>query len=287
MLSIEQLQKFERDGYLVIENFIPEETIPKLIDEANKLVSEYNAQDITIFTTEEQQRNSNEYFLSSGDKIRFFWEENAFNKDGSSKQDKLLSINKIGHALHELDPVFRDFSHCKKMQDLVASLGLKEALVVQSMYIFKQPRIGGKVGLHQDSPFLYTDPLTAIGFWFAFQDATKNNGCLWIWPGSHKYGLSRRFVRNKDGTGTEWLDMPKHPDFPTWEESKLIPVEVKKGTCIILHGSVVHMSYENKSNESRHAYTLHVIDGTAKYPENNWLQRPKENPFRGFIPLSK
>jgi len=100
-------------------------------------------------------------------------------------------------------------------------------------------------------------------------------------------GISRRFVRNKDGSGTEWLDLPKHPDFPIWEESKLIPVEVKKGTCIILHGSVVHMSYENKSNESRHAYTLHVIDGTAKYPENNWLQRPKENPFRGFIPLPK
>ena len=39
---------------------------------------------------------------------------------------------------------------------------------------------------------------------------------------------------------------------------------------------------ENRSGRSRHAYTLHVIDRAADWPEDNWLQRPEELPFRGF-----
>lgn len=39
---------------------------------------------------------------------------------------------------------------------------------------------------HQDSTFLYTEPLSATGFWFALEDCTNENGCLWFVPGSHK-----------------------------------------------------------------------------------------------------
>ena len=59
-----------------------------------------------MFTTHEQTRTSDDYFLESGDKVRFFFEEDAFLPDGSLKQAKELSINKIGHAMHDLDPVF-------------------------------------------------------------------------------------------------------------------------------------------------------------------------------------
>jgi phytanoyl-CoA hydroxylase len=51
------------------------------------------------------------------------------------------------------------------------------------MYIFKQPFIGGEIDCHQDSTFLYTDPLSCIGFWFALEDATVDNGCLYAIPG--------------------------------------------------------------------------------------------------------
>jgi phytanoyl-CoA hydroxylase len=54
------------------------------------------------------------------------------------------------------------------------------------MYIFKQPGIGGEVGCHQDATFLYTDPITVTGFWFAIEDATLENGCLWAAPGGHR-----------------------------------------------------------------------------------------------------
>lgn len=59
----------------------------------------------------------------------------------------------------------------------------------------QQPKIGGEVRPHQDSTFLATDPPSVIGLWWALEDATKQNGCLWALPGSHKDGVARRFLR--------------------------------------------------------------------------------------------
>ena len=64
-------------------------------------------------------------------------------------------------------------------------------------------------------------------------------------------------------------------------EETTIPVEVKKGSLVLLHGRLPHYSRENTSNKSRHAYTLHVIDGNKDYPKENWLQRPNLQ-LRGF-----
>jgi ectoine hydroxylase-related dioxygenase (phytanoyl-CoA dioxygenase family) len=54
------------------------------------------------------------------------------------------------------------------------------------MLIFKQARAGGKVAPHVDSTFLHTTPLSAVGFWFALEDVTQENGCLYYIPGSHQ-----------------------------------------------------------------------------------------------------
>ena len=59
-------------------------------------------------------------------------------------------------------------------------------------------------------------------------------------------------------------------------------VEVEKGSLVLLHGKLPHYSCENKSNKSRHAYSLHIIDGNSVYPKENWLQRPSLQ-LKGFI----
>src|SRR3546814_8114730 len=74
------------------------------------------------------------------------------------------------------------------------------------MYIFKQPHIGGEVGWHQDSTFLYTDPLSVVGLWFALEDATLENGCLWALPGAHKGPLRERWRRKDGALAMERLD---------------------------------------------------------------------------------
>src|SRR2546429_8030790 len=141
-----QIEKYERDGLLVLEDFIAAGASDQLRGRAEQLVREFDPRGIvSIFSTHEQSRTSDEYFLESGDKIRFFFEENAFRPDGTLRQSKEQSINKIGHALHDLDPVFDKFSRTKEIKQLISDLGIADPLLIQSMYIFKQPRIGGDV----------------------------------------------------------------------------------------------------------------------------------------------
>ncbi len=278
-LSAEQLADYEHHGFLVLENFVGTDACDHLRDRAAELVRDFDPGRImSIFSTHEQTRTSDDYFLESGDKISFFFEENAFNPDGTLRQSKERSINKIGHALHDLDPVFDSFSRASEIRQLVADLGITDPLLLQSMYIFKQPRIGGEVNCHHDATFLYTEPLRLAGLWFALEDATIENGCLWAIPGGHKLGLKSRFMR-ADGGGTRFEVIDATP----WPDEKLEPLEVKKGTVIVLHGLLPHLSRENTSPRSRQAYTLHVIDASADYPKENWLQRSAEMPLRGFF----
>jgi phytanoyl-CoA hydroxylase len=145
------------------------------------------------------------------------------------------------------------------------------------MFIFKQPQIGGEVVCHQDATFLYTEPPSVAGFWFALEDATRENGCLWAIAGGHKRGLKSRFVSDGKG-GTRFEVYDPSP----WPQDELVPLEVPQGTLVVLDGLLPHLSYANRSLRSRHAYTLHVIEGGCRYPADNWLQRGPHLPPRGF-----
>ena len=223
--------------------------------------------------------DSRQYFLDSASDISFFFEEDAFDDDGKLRQAKEVSINKIGHALHDLDPHFRKFSRSLKMRSLLHSLGYRQPTPVQSMYIFKQPKIGGEVVPHQDSTFLYTDPPSVIGIWLALEDATVENGCLWGWKGSHKIrDVERRMVLNEDNEIVFDKDLPPH-DLGEYQ-----PIEAKAGTLVIFHGQFYHMSYENRSPKSRHAYTFHCVEGAEGFDwaDDNWIKRREGFPFEAL-----
>lgn len=277
-LTPEQLARYAEEGFLVLKDFVAAEECDLLRSRAGELIASFEPGEVvSIFTTKEQTRRSDEYFLDSGDKIRFFFEEDAFDAEGRLLKSKESAINKIGHALHDLDPVFRRFSRTTALASLAASLGLRDPLLIQSMYIFKQPEIGGEVTCHQDTTFLYTEPPSVVGLWFALEDATVENGCLWALRGGHRLGLKRRFVRAPEG-GTRFITLDAEP----WPAADLTPLEVPKGALVVLHGLLPHLSRENRSPRSRHAYTLHLLESGCRYPSDNWLRRGPDLPLRGF-----
>nr|XP_025966609.1 phytanoyl-CoA dioxygenase domain-containing protein 1 isoform X2 [Dromaius novaehollandiae] len=225
-----------------------------------------------------QMQGSSDYFLTSGDKIRFFFEKGVLDEKGNFLIPKEKSISKIGHALHAYDPVFKQVTHSSKVQELGRKLGLERPVIVQSMYIFKQPGIGGEVNPHQDATFLYTEPLgRVLGFWIALEDATQENSCLWFIPGSHTSGITRRMVRAPPGSSTcvEFVGSER-----TYDDNQFIPVPISKGGLILIHGEVVHKSELNKSELSRHAFTFHVMEAKdTSWSKENWLQPTPELPF--------
>lgn len=280
--SLPVRDRFERDGFVVLEGFVPQANCQQLIDYVEEHLDEWSdwGAQRSIFSTNEQTRTSDEYFLSSGESIRAFYESESFDADGNLTVEPHLAINKLGHAMHDVDPMFRAFSRTAELAELADALGVGHHVLWQSMYIFKQPLIGGEVNNHCDHTFLWTEPRSVTGFWFALQDATIENGCLWAVPGGHTQPADRRFrraVAGDDAAGTTMETFGEYPDEPG------VALEVEAGTLIVLHGQLPHRSEANRSDRSRHAYTLHTIDPSAEYPADNWLQRPTlaASGFRG------
>ncbi|CAK7271681.1 hypothetical protein SEPCBS119000_004730 [Sporothrix epigloea] len=307
-LTPSQVALFEQDGYLIIPDALPPTAVAALVRETRRLLEEdftLEGHPLTKFQTggdDGQEHVGDDYFLGSGDKVRFFLEEDAFNPTtGQLDKPKERAVNKIGHYLHVLNPVFAkvtaaasahdgDFAGALPVAPIARSLGFRDPRCLQSMIICKQPEIGGAVPPHQDSTFLYTDPPSAVGFWYALEDTTLANGCLSFWPGSHKTApVRQRLMRRDDRTGTHIVANPG-PQFPhniqpgtadlipadkEDDASQYVPGEVKAGSLVLIHGNLLHKSEKNLSAKSRIIYTFHTIEGEGTtYDEKNWLQPP-------------
>lgn len=279
---------------------------------------------ITVFRTDSRQEEAqgkSDYFLDSATRIHFFAEQSALDEDGNLKSqyrhgtgNKIEALNKAGHALH-IPPTIKDkrrsseassnhnnnkpkpnpfyhYTHSKKIKDLVYELGWQNPVVPQSMYIFKQKKIGGVVTSHQDSTFLYTTPKqTCLGLWLALDDATLENGCLWVRPKSHWEPTRRKFVRQtvvdnhssqSQSVTMQFEDLVPQADMKwdgaipgcndtnntdniadqinfmvTLMENGFVPIECKAGDLLVFPGELDHLSLANFSDRQRHTFQLH------------------------------
>lgn len=290
---------FEENGYLVVPGFASNDECEGMMERMDSLLEAWDPDHtLEVFRTDEQQtsaQGSSKYFLDSSHGVAFFLEPDALDattgkiKDGL---DKRQAVNKAGHYLHVVDEVFKEYSESPKVASLVSALGWVAPVLPQSMYIFKQPKIGEVVTSHQDSTFLHTQPrTTCLGLWLALQDATLDNGCLWARPGSHKEPVRRQMVRNPEffesGTGpmTVFKDLVPPEDQKAWEgglpqgdsveDSGFKAVPMKQGDLFVIHGSLDHLSLPNSSPHSRHTFQLHLIEGQSEgitWSAENWQQ---------------
>lgn len=276
-------KSFEENGYGVIENFLDSEAVDLLRREAANLVESSTIDDCRRQVFGHPIHVKSDYFLTSGDKVRTFFEKGAVDLDNNKLLvEKEQSVAKIGHALHCLNVSFRRCTTSCHVRKVFEAIGFKDPTVVQSMLIFKNPRVGGEYTPHQDASFLCTEPIRLAGFWFALDDATEENGCLQFIPGSHKEPLARRFVRSQDEKTGEisliWTASPAE-----YDDDAFVRVPVKRGSLVLIHGLVVHRSAPNQSDKPRWVYTFHAYDkNNSKYLEDNWLQEIDNKTFLGM-----
>ena len=146
MLSTTQIRQYRDDGYLLLEDAIAPAELTSLRQAALAIVDAFDiSQHRTVFTTADRDSGRDDYFFDSAENIHCFLEEGALDEAGELLKPAHLAINKIGHALHDLNPVFGAFCRQQIFGQVLRDLGCRNPLLWQSMYIFKQPHIGGEV----------------------------------------------------------------------------------------------------------------------------------------------
>lgn len=268
------LAAYRRDGFLVLRGWWPPSVVATLLAATDAVLADVEpvaaslraaAGGAGVFTTDEQQRADDRYFLDSATRVLPFLEPGG------------AAVNKVGHNLHALVPAFRAVSlGDARLRALAASLGFQRPVVPQSMLILKAAGVGGEVRPHVDGAFLHTSPQTVLGLWWPLQAATLANGCLWGVPGSHALGRPvRRFVR-AGASGTAFDPADAAP----LDVAGAVPLEMAPGDLLLIHAEVVHFSHANASPLGRAAYSVHVVDAAAEYDARNWLQNdPAGAPF--------
>lgn len=262
--------RFLTEGFVVLPGFVPPEACAAAVTRAQAIVAAFDplAQAASRFSTRDRSLVADAALLASAHEVHCFFEEEALDAEGVLRVPKLQSVNKIGHALHVRDPFFADFSAAPALGRLAREVaGLARPEIWQSQLIFKQPRIGGEVGWHQDASFFFTTPHTVTTFWFALEEATLANGCLWVEPGGQR-GPLREQYRCTDGR----LSMCSLDPTPWPAAGDGLALPVPAGALVLFHGLLPHYSGPNRSERSRLAYTLHVTDAEAAYSPLNWLQ---------------
>ena len=270
-------RQYAEQGYAIIEDAVPQTALEAIRQAAAQIVDEFDIdRHRTTFTTRDQDRGRDHYFMDSAQTVHCFLEEDALDEEGRLVRPKELTINKIGHAMHDLVPAFTRFCRQAVFRETLLAIGYQAPLLWQTMYIFKQPRIGGEVRWHQDASYLITEPSSVVGFWIALEDAHRNNGCLWVQPGGQRSPLREIYeVDHESGAGTL-----RHLDATPWPSSDdAIAVEVAAGSLVIFNDHMPHYSSQNTSQHSRQAFTMHFAEAESTWSDRNWLQRLTLDPF--------
>jgi len=298
ILSKPQLDQFDRDGFLVLEDFIEPYKFKREAEEILKNeLSTQKLSDLHAFPAYahgEPSAADFDYFINSGQSIRLFLntdiKEDEFPEEFQLKMIRQMGCH-LGHALHALDPVFREFVLSKQVRQVAKSFGFSKPLVCQSMYLMRQDFTSHTVGYpHQMASFLQVDPPSKqLGFWLAMDDLTEEFGAIQFIPGSHKRGLVAQFARNPDKKAFEQgkrLVFTKEPDMQ-YQEEEFVAVPLKAGSGVLVNSMVVHrsvMSDKAYKREPKHrdAFAFHIYDSeNSTYRAENWMQYSEET----FLPL--
>ena len=276
MLTEQQVASYHEQGFLVLENVFGPAQIQSVRRAALEIVDGFDIdQHRTVFKTSDRDAGRDDYFFNSAEAVHCFLEEGALDAQGTLLRPKELAINKIGHAMHDLIPAFTEFCRLPVIGQILRDIGYRAPRLWQTMYIFKQPGIGGEVRWHQDASYLIAGSPGVTGIWIAIEDSTRENGCLWMQPGEHRSPLREIYeVDWSSRTGTL-----KRLDETPWALEKAVPMEVKAGSAVFFSDRMPHYSSQNTSNKSRHAFTLHVSETDSDWPATNWIQRPHLGDF--------
>jgi len=165
------------------------------------------------------------------------------------------SVRKLSHVAFA-DEVFEAHARNSRVLDCIEALLGPNLKLYQDQLFMKPPRIGSRQQYHQDQPLGFNiEPTTEmVTCWAALDDATIENGCLWMLPGTHKLGA---------------LGPDEFAEFEEQSTSGALsderPIELKAGDCSFHHGHIFHSSRPNLTDQRRRGYATHYVSARCRY----------------------
>ena len=249
-VSVDEYRQFRRDGYLIVKNLISRDEVSELIT----LTDDMMQGKVTFPGIPSPPEDMPD------DKRRLFYERL--------------------HMPHRSGEIFERFLLNQRLADVLEALIGPDVLALQTILFFKQPGHIGQ-GFHQDSYYIPTQPDTLCGAWIALDPATKENGCLWMTPGSQVEPI----YPDCDGVSEQGdivlADIPQiknasHPDTEkntvadiALQYEKEVAAEVEPGDAVFFGGHIFHRSHRNNANFPRRAFVSHYCNARSRVPWNH------------------
>ncbi len=138
-------------------------------------------------------------------------------------------------------------AHHPRLLDVVTRIMNEPPVLFQDMALLKPPHIGREKPWHQDHAY-FDLPLETVvlGVWIALDEATTENGCMIINPGSHRQGPVVHFKRrDRQICDTEV------------NHQRAVAVPLEPGGCLLFHSLIHHGTPTNNSGLRRRAVQFH------------------------------
>lgn len=254
MLSSRQVAEFDRNGCLIGGKVVDDADVEELRAELDRIIATHQAGG---FKEDEKQPVMISNLGGKADAIVWqvvnIWE-------ASPAFERLLYLPAVAEALHQLT-------------------NKKDLQVWHDQIQFKPPKHGGINNWHQDAPYWpIIKPETPVTAWIALDDVDESNGCMWMVPGSHKWGNHIKMLETNPHE--KFFELGKDFTPPADAEVnkvKLTPWPVKKGEVSFHHSMTWHGSHSNSSERPRRAIAIHVMTGDAVYVASG------QHPMKKFV----
>jgi phytanoyl-CoA hydroxylase len=170
-----------------------------------------------------------------------------------------ITPENIGHHEHSSDPFWLTLVRDDRLLDIAEKFIGPDIALFASAYVSKPPRDGKPVLWHQDGSYWPIEPMKVVSLWLAVDDATPENGCMRVIPGTHRSDLGSLIPRS-DIANVLGSSM----DEALVDESKSVNVVLKSGDVSVHHPNIFHGSKANLSDKRRCGLTIRYIPTSSR-----------------------
>ena len=233
MLSDDQFEQYQRNGYITVENVLDTEEV----DQVKTRLREYVRKDREEAQFERMLEPSidAETFTQEGEPVRKF----------------------EGVGMVREDDVFHDLAFHDSIIDVIRQLQGPNLKLLRSAGMLKPPQVGSEKKFHQDAAYYPIRPMDHVTVWVALDEATPENGCMQVVPKAHNDGL----LNHEEVEYDTDIALAEND----YDETDTVALPMEPGDALFQHCLLPHYTAPNESDQWRRAMIVAYMRGRSRF----------------------